>query len=239
MRFQWSQESIRWFRQAAEQGQFHKKVAELLRPYVTGAETLLDLGCGAGYLSMALSPYIKKIESVDRDRNVLQVLKESAQEKHISNIRPVCMPWRQRLKGEKAQILLMSFFGNIRTERQLREFSSLCEKRFIYIVNSDRKSGLSPSGTDNRKKTYTEDFRGFLDRNNILYECFEEQLEFGQPFFRMEEAAEFVKYYYPMADEKERNEFLDSHLMRIAQEEWYLPNLKKVGIFIIQKEEII
>lgn len=52
-------------------------------------KVVADLGCGSGFISLALSGEAAVVFSVDNSINMLKVLKKSSQEKSINNIYPL------------------------------------------------------------------------------------------------------------------------------------------------------
>lgn len=236
VRFQWSSESIRWYREAAEYGDFHRNIAKLLRTCVEGADSLCDLGCGLGYLDAELSPWVARIEALDICREAVISLGNMTKARKIRNIFPVCGDWEARLDGERPQIALLSFFGNLNDERQFRRVYAFPRSTLIYITNTDRKSNLSPSGISRREKACGEQFSALLERLDIPYISRRAELEFGQPFASRGDAEAFVEYYYPGCTAAERKEFLCSRLER-RDGGYYLPNQKSLEIFIFYKEE--
>lgn len=236
VRFQWSSESIRWYREAAEYGDFHRNIAKLLRTCVEGADSLCDLGCGLGYLDAELSPWVARIEALDICREAVISLGNMTKARKIRNIFPVCGDWEARLDGERPQIALLSFFGNLNDERQFRRVYAFPRSTLIYITHTDRKSNLSPSGISRREKACGEQFSALLERLDIPYISRRAELEFGQPFASRGDAEAFVEYYYPGCTAAERKEFLCS---RLEQRDggYYLPNQKSLEIFIFYKEE--
>ncbi len=58
-----------------------------------GVETLLDVGCGVGNLSLKLAPKLKQIYSLDYSSGMLDLLKENAKEQNIKNIKTINKSW--------------------------------------------------------------------------------------------------------------------------------------------------
>ncbi|WP_026882688.1 class I SAM-dependent methyltransferase [Clostridium akagii] len=52
-------------------------------------KVVADLGCGSGFISLALSSEAAVVFSVDNSVNMLKVLKKSSQEKNLNNIYPL------------------------------------------------------------------------------------------------------------------------------------------------------
>jgi ubiquinone/menaquinone biosynthesis C-methylase UbiE len=57
-----------------------------LKGYLTGEETVMDLGCGVGDFTMSLAPYSRKVVGVDVARATLEIARERAQNFGIKNV---------------------------------------------------------------------------------------------------------------------------------------------------------
>lgn len=58
-----------------------------------GIETLLDVGCGVGNLSLRLAPKLKQVYSLDYSKGMLEVLEKNATELNIKNIKTINSSW--------------------------------------------------------------------------------------------------------------------------------------------------
>lgn len=58
-----------------------------------GIETLLDVGCGVGNLSLKLAPKLKQVYSLDYSKGMLELLEENASEQNIKNIKTINKSW--------------------------------------------------------------------------------------------------------------------------------------------------
>ena len=68
----------------------HAKGADLIalaeRLQGQSALNLLDLGCGAGHLSFAVAPYVRSVTAFDLSEDMLCVVMQEAQTRHLDNI---------------------------------------------------------------------------------------------------------------------------------------------------------
>lgn len=67
------------------------KIVELVEPQ--GAETAVEIGAGAGTLTVALAPLVRQLVAVEVDRRLIPVLEEVVG--HLSNVRVVCGDFRE------------------------------------------------------------------------------------------------------------------------------------------------
>ena len=58
-----------------------------------GCETILDVGCGVGNLSLKLAPKVKKVYSMDYATSMLEYLNQNAKEQNITNIESIEGSW--------------------------------------------------------------------------------------------------------------------------------------------------
>lgn len=236
MSFHWTNNSIRWYAQAAEACSFHQEIAKRLTTHLTKEDIVCDLGCGLGYLDFSIAPYVKTIKAIDTDPLAFSFLTNRLINSP-TNIIPIFSDYKDYLSTSPVDIVLMSFFGNIRDIKHFYEFYNFCKKKFIYIVNGEKASQLSPTNTSPlREKVYAKEFAYFLEEHSIPYHFESVTLEFGQPFSTYEDAIDFLTHYYPHCTRKEQEKFLNITLQQTTNG-FYLPNQKEIGIFIIEKEK--
>jgi hypothetical protein len=91
-----------------------------------------------------------------------------------------------------------------------------------------------------RQKTY-RDILPLLNEKRLNYKLEFIEAEFGQPFRSRAEAGEFVKHYFeiPLEKERELEGWLSENLQTAGDNRYYLPNKKKSAVIIIRKGEFI
>ena len=75
------------FGKSAKKDDYHIKLIEKID--VSKEDTLLDLGCGEGSITIPLAKRAKSVTGVDSAYRMLEILNEKAQENNISNIRTI------------------------------------------------------------------------------------------------------------------------------------------------------
>jgi len=65
-------------------------------------DKLVDLGAGAGYISLPISTYVDEVTALDFDEEILMYLETKASEKGISNIQTIASDFKDiKLENEK------------------------------------------------------------------------------------------------------------------------------------------
>ena len=72
----WGEQTLTWYRRAAEHSSYHRDLAALIAPHIPSGATVCDLGCGPGCLSLARLDHIPAITALDRDQGALSLLRE-------------------------------------------------------------------------------------------------------------------------------------------------------------------
>lgn len=70
---------------------YNDEFLELLN--IKGIDSLLDVGCGVGNLSLKLAPKLSQVYSLDYSKVMLEVLEKNAKEQNIINIKTINKSW--------------------------------------------------------------------------------------------------------------------------------------------------
>lgn len=238
MMYMWKPQMIRFMRDASEYGDYNRKIAELILPYVNKNSHICDAGCGLGYLSAELSDHVKKVTAVDVNQNALCILKDIMMKRLISNIE-ICSDDIFSMQPEsKFDHMVFCFFGSV---NEILNISRRMCKGDIFIVNRDYKKhrfsvGEHPSHSENY-----ENMCDYLNSRNIKFEGQNLELEFGQPFSSLSDAHVFFETYSKDEDKSVvTDEFLNDRLIRTGKEDFpfYLPHKRKIGFIRISVSDI-
>lgn len=231
MTFRWTKESINWYANASEYCNFHSNLAKVVSSVLDKDDSLLDIGCGLGFLDIELSQYVKNITALDMDSNVINYLSHYCERNKVSNISALCDDFKNY--KEKHSVVLMSFFGR---DGQMEYCYSRCEKKLIRIVNWANEGNMYPNKYRKRSKSSVPMVDQILKESKKKYQLIDTTLEFGQPLVSIDDGIAFVKHNAPDASEKEIRDFLEkkSEKSELDKYDFYLPNKKRIGIFVIE-----
>lgn len=234
MKIVWGEESIRWFHQASEYTQYHKKLAELLLREMPKRGTLCDMGCGAGLIDFELAPYFQQITCVDLDEEAVRSVEAEARRRKISNIQAVCADGAS-MQGQWDTILAV-FHGG---PNAFQTYFPMVKDRLILVTHGDAVGNFGPKKHKVKKWFDVKSFQERMDEQGVCYELKHEILEYGQPFQSREDAAAFVRRYTTPMTAEDMDAYLETHVIETGDKAYplYIPNPKKMGIFIIRKED--
>ncbi len=227
--FQWNEEMVRFMRTASEYGDYHRRLVQRMRPALHSADHICDAGCGLGYLSLALAPYVRRVTAADRSEAALDVLRQNCAERGIRNIDILSGELQPVPLAAPYDAMVFCFFG--RMEEIAAVAKAQCRGTvFVFKKNytSHRFSvGEHPAGWDS--------FRAgadWLTERGVPFEAETLEPEMGQPFRSMEEARQFFRLYSRDADKAAiTDEFLRGRLVETGREDFplYLPHKRPVG----------
>ena len=230
LRFSWDEQRIRWFDEASAYTGFHQKLRSLLLMHIGRRESLADLGCGAGLIDFALAGDIDRITCVDESALAVAAVKWRAEARGLTNIKAVQADAYQ-LRGEWDNVLMV-FFGA--PALHALHYLSLCREGVLAVVHGDGApgDGHAPKGNT------IQSTRAALDAQGIAYRVATREWEYGQPFRSRAEAARYAAAYHKHANGEAVEAYLNRHLAPAKGEySWYLPYLKRFGLFALRKNE--
>ena len=188
--FQWNEEMVRFMRTASEYGDYHRRLVQRMRPALHSADHICDAGCGLGYLSLALAPYVRRVTAADRSEAALDVLRQNCAAQGIRNIDILSGELQPVPLAAPYDAMVFCFFG--RMEEIAAVAKAQCRGTvFVFKKNytSHRFSvGEHPAGWDS--------FRAgadWLTERGVPFEAKTLEPEMGQPFRSMEEARQFFR----------------------------------------------
>ena len=228
----WGAQTLAWYRRAADYGSYHRDLAALIAPHIPAGASVCDLGCGPGYLSLALLDHLPAVTALDRDQGALALLRTLGMGRQGLTI--IDADAMALTPDQHWDCMVLSFFGRITVGDHLDYFMSHCD-RLISVVNGGSRSSFSATGSSARKKEYTPQVAAFLKEQGWHFTLEEHQLEFGQPLHDLEDARAFVRRYSPPGVSTDDSD-LTARLQPLPEGGFYLPNTKRFGLFIIEKE---
>lgn len=182
----WTPERIKWYERASARCDFHIRLAEKIESHLTPGESILELGCGLGYVSAILS-LSHPVRAVDIESAAVECA-EKREKKDIYML----SDWRD--VKEKADCILAVFFGHLDKTDDLATQMEKAERHAVYIYSEHRgqKDDLVYKETTGRK-----DMERKLRSLGYSVESESFILSFPQPLLSLEEAEAFIALSYP------------------------------------------
>lgn len=236
--FFWTKQKIEWYCRAAEASCYHRSLAESIYPELLEG-TVCDLGCGLGFLSLALAEKLPCLDALDCDESALEILRRNIRDRGVCNISVLCAD-AFSVSCQWDQIVLC-FFGGL--ERNFSHYRKIARKRIVAVMSSAQYSGLRPGELFPKGRERSTRTREFLTEQRIPFREKSLILEFGQPLRDRREAEEFLLSYSPQAGKDEIRRHLDQNLCteprKIGGEIFplYLPNRKELSVFTVFLKE--
>lgn len=101
-----------WDARAAEMGRLTLDStytrAFVERMDLSGAATLLDVGCGSGTIALALADRMERVYGLDYSRGMLAALMENAAARQLGNVEPIRLAWEDDWSGVPACDLVVA-----------------------------------------------------------------------------------------------------------------------------------
>lgn len=135
-------------------------------------DTVLDVGCGEGSVTVPLAKRVKKVMGLDSSPKMLEYLKKRAQENSISNIKTILKPIEE-IKYEEigdADVVVCSrsLNGIIPIEEVLSELNKIANK-YVFITIFGPENKKIEKDFDRRIGKLTENFPDYNYFFNILF----------------------------------------------------------------------
>ena len=230
--FFWTEDSIRWYKEASLYTGYHKKLAEELKEFLAPQVTLCDLGCGTGLLSMELSDMVWKILAVDRDSAAIDFVRWQTGKRNIRDLTALEADYKELPDG-CCDVALACSFGTLRSN--LYDFIKIPTQRLIFINRNKGKSKEGFEGVIREPDSASQD-EGYLIANKVPYYKKAFTLDFGQPLRDEEDAQKFFAHYKLTPQEGTLAELLEKHQLKEPGEyRYYIPNEKEIVVFVIDK----
>lgn len=182
----WSPEAVAFMRDASEFGSFYRELRNILLPYLSKNDRVLDAGCGLGYLAQAIVGDCRAVVAADRAEPAVKAMlgRELPRnmEARCADVFTLTEPF---------DVLLCSYFG--RSEEILRLRETLKPGKTIVIQRNCAEHRFSIGEAEDRHGWQGLD--ALLTARGIAYEKKAVSLEFGQPFRTVADAVRFFKLY--------------------------------------------
>lgn len=227
----WTTQKIDWYVRASMCSDFHKRLAREIAGMIPQEKSVMEVGCGLGYITSQLSQMGYDVFGIDIDEEVI----EKAQELHgnpaSKRIKPIGKQHTRnqqslfgledyRTSHRMANVVLAVFCGRIE-EEGLGTFERLATERIIYIVSQHKSNNL--------KRDRTAEICTYLEKSGHHFTFKELSLRFDQPFTSQEEAAIFLELQHGNVNlpvKRSKGPYKDQY-------PYVFENEKKMSIFVI------
>lgn len=227
--FKWTQESIAYMDDACRRTDFHRKLTAELQPYLRETDCVCDAGCGLGYLSLSLAPYVGAVTAVERDSQALAVLEREVKARGIANVTAVQDDVLAYRPDTRFDAMVFCFFGSI--EEILAAAARCCRGTVLAVVRNDARHRFSGKSRGPGRHSYETACR-ILTEKGINFTTRTASFAFDQPFRSLEAARRFFELYGGSEDWRAR-------LVETGDPEfpWLLPSRRDFGLIVFQTGE--
>ena len=177
----WDAGAGQWEQRAQREGDAGDRQVRLmtkLRP----EDTVLDVGCGTGPLSIPLARRVKKVYALDSSQAMLNILMEKARSQGLSNIVPILGNWYEMEPGRDFPICDIAAARHAPCQSDILGFSKAASQ-YCYSLwnvapleeeNYHENPGVLSAPGENPGRVYNEPngrLFGFHVHFNILYDA--------------------------------------------------------------------
>ena len=187
--YRWTPETVQYMKDASEYGSYHRELAARITPYLTQESRVCDAGCGLGYLTMALAPFVKQVTAVDISAEALRILEEQK----LPNVTVRCGDIAALSPEVPYDAMVFCFFGSV--EEVLALAAAQCRGDVFVITRDYEEHRFSRGRIPKSKEHGLSHCREVLRERNISFDEETLELEFGQPFRSREDAWRFFERY--------------------------------------------
>lgn len=230
----WNERSVRWFRHASEYTGYNKKLAEIILEQIPSRKSLCDMGCGAAQIDFELAKTIEQITCIDISQVVIDAVEQQAKQLGVTNLTAECMD-ASKAQGEWETVLAL-FHGGTNV---IPKYLPLAKDQLILASHGSLIGGFGPEHRKVTKCFDTNGTKAYLDEIGVKYHLRQVELEYGQPFADLQDAAEFVTAYSKSMEKDKLDAYLQEHLEHTGDPRfpYYLPKKKNLGLFVIRRDE--
>ncbi len=177
----WSTQTIAWYVRAARNSDFHERLAKRIALNLNPDQSILEVGCGLGYITKELSSMGYKIEGIDLDKEAIKTGKK------LHGLNQNLYVDDYKTTSKRADVVLAVFCGKV-DEEGLTFFEKLANKRIIYVISKHKFNSL--------RSDKTNEIYAYLSNSGYRFWLDEFKLRFDQPFVSQKEAADFFALQY-------------------------------------------
>lgn len=238
MMYQWSKDMVRFMRHASEYGDYNDRLVDWMCPHLQTGDCVCDAGCGLGYLSLSLAPYVQRVTAVDRNADALEVLRENCAAQGISNIETRCGDICNLPPEVPYDAMVFCFFG------RMEEIAAIAKAQCRGTVFAFKKNYATHRFSVQQHPTGNDSFtvaKDWLTAHGVPFTAQELELELGQPFTSLDDARQFFEIYSRDTDKSLITDaFLHEKLTETGRTDFplYMPHKRSVGCLKFSAEDL-
>jgi len=222
--FVWTDESICWMRDAANESRYYQTIAQQIAAYLPPSARVFDAGGGLGDLARWLSYHVEHVTVMERDP------------KAVASVRALCPQNVTAMLGDvftylpdrQFDALVLCFFGKANEILPLARELSGGKTFVIQSVESGR--GFSLDLHAKQGETIADAERA-LQAEGVAYTKIAFEVEHGQPLRSMEEAIAFFSHYSKRTLTREEAEARVTKTVN-AEFPLYVPQRRKLAMLV-------
>lgn len=188
----WRPDMVRFMRDAATHSDYNARLRDMMLPYLHPQDSICDAGCGLGYLSLALAPYVRQITAIDQSESAIAVLRENCAAQRIGNVCAQCERIENVTVHAPFDAMIFCLYGQL---HEILDISRRMCRGNILIVKRNEPYHRFSAGMVSKK---ADGYAGAAERLRAMGVPFEEKemtLSLNQPFRNMEDARRFFRLY--------------------------------------------
>ena len=220
---------ISFMADASDYGNYFGELAANLSDLLDPSWTVCDAGCGIGQLSVALSPYVKKVVAIDKSAAATDYLRNRVRRDSVGNVEVLTEDFDSLSSDCKFDAMIFNYFG--RVEQILEIAARHCLQRAIVVRKAYSNHRFSFG-------TYPIEHKLVHPLEGVEHSKSEFSSEFGQPFRSIGDAVKFFDLYSRDEDPAVINEEnVRSRLVETGNPEfpYYLSHMKHSNIYVIDR----
>lgn len=234
--FEWTEESIRFRVDAAEQVGFDAAIAARILPRLPGNAHVCDAGCGLGYLSIALAAHCRAVTAVDTSGAALAVLRENAERRRVGNL---CIREGDLFSmqpEEPYDAMVFCFFGQI--GETLRAIRAQCSGRAVLVKRDHAARRFSLTARPARRLNFHAACDALAELG-VPFSTETFSVEMGQPFRSLADAERFFALFDAEGGKPEPGR-LRERLRETGEPEfpYYFPAERSLGLIVLEAGDI-
>ena len=181
-------------------------------------DTVLDIGCGEGTITIPLARKVKKVIGLDSSEKMLEYLKKRADNENVDNIETILKPIEEIKYSEIGDVDVVvasrSMNGIVEIEKIITELNHIANK-YVFITLFGPENKKIEYGFDEYMGIQTENFPGYNYLFNILYNMgiYANITRFEMPNYRkyknIDEAINNGKFRLDLYSDEEKEKLKD------------------------------